>query len=279
MSERPSGFFGMFLVKHGVIAQDQLRAAMAYQLHRNFKFGDEAVARSLLAADQLKTALLHQREHDVKIGEACIELGFLTSAEVDDVLRTQKASHVYLADALRLTGVLSADEIEKQLTKFRESSESADLMLTAESDPTGLGQVALKMAEKIVQRLGGVTMKLSDVQIGKYPNDPGLAARVSFSGPATAFLGLRCSTAIATKMAANMIFDPAPAPDMVSDVLGEIVNTLGGNASATLSRRGKEFTLSAPQIGDFPPISERDHVLLGEFVSADGPLFLTIVVS
>lgn len=270
-------FFGTHLVKKGLISLEQLKLAMAYQQHRNFKFGDEAVACGILTAEQLKNALQLQRQKDIKVGEACIELQFLTEGQVSDVLAAQRTAHVYLGQALVSTSALTVEQLGDQLRAFQES-DNAVLTLDAATDPEHMVQSAIEVTAKILPRLGGISAKVSDIRTGKLPQDPGMSARVGFKGSNVGFVGLRFPSDMATKAASYMLGMPA-TDDLVLDVLGEIVNTICGNLTNVLASSSREYTLSPPVLGDFPSLSGQQHVVLTEFLSAEGPCYLVVSTS
>lgn len=273
-TETSTVFFGVHLVNTKVITFEQLKMAMAYQQYRNFKFGDEAVACGLLTEEQVKTALLLQRRKDIKIGEACIELKFLTQEQVLDVLSTQRTAHVHLGQALIATKALSADQLTQEQQHFQAAT-AEQLTLDAATDPAQMAQTAIETAAKVIPRLGGITAKVSDIRTGKFPQESGLSSWVGFKGSNTGFVGLRIPHAIANKVATYMLGMPT-TDELTTDVLGEVVNTICGNLTGALATDGREYTLSTPTAGDFPPFSPQAHVVLTEFLCAEGPYYLVI---
>jgi len=111
-------FFGRFLLRKGIITEDQLLDAVNYQKEMNRRIGAVAVERKLLTKKQVESVLEEQKKVDMPFGEIAVGLKYLTRKKLDDLLFLKNVNHVYLGEALLTKGYLTPDRHAAMIREY-----------------------------------------------------------------------------------------------------------------------------------------------------------------
>ena len=279
----PVRFFGQFLLERGAVRADELLSAIEHQGRMNLKFGEMAVALELLTERHVDAVLSLQRTEDMRAGEAAMRLGYLTEAQVGLILRAQKNSHVYLGEALVATGALSQDELEIQLVAFAEDQEP-HLMATGvprELDLRGLGRPAIDLAVTFLHRLANIKVKLLGCQVGAEngPRPDTYSSSLVFSGDISGEVAVRAAAPICADIATALVGQAVSPRDRltIQDALGEFLNVVCGNLSATVARQGTRLELASPAAAFLPSRVGQDHVLRAALGLPEGEIEFAVL--
>jgi hypothetical protein len=150
-------FFGQFLLDQGLITQEQLDSATAFQKGNNTLLGALALQYGFLTREQVVSILREQRESYVKFGEVALKKKWLTEAQVRELLTLQGQNHVYLGEALTRRHYLSVKEVNKQLNMFHKEIQQQNVCLTSVLNSQDDSQVLLcayEMTCEYLYRLG-----------------------------------------------------------------------------------------------------------------------------
>lgn len=111
-------YLGRYLVRRGVITEEQLDDALAFQRDTNRRLGQLAVEEGLLTEDE--AARIHdlQRDDPRRFGDIAVTGGQLTRRELDRVLFLQKVGNAYLGEALLARGHIGETEYAALMRDF-----------------------------------------------------------------------------------------------------------------------------------------------------------------
>jgi CheY-specific phosphatase CheX len=276
-------FFGQFLLERGVIRADELLAALEHQERMNLRFGEMAVALELLTERHVDAILSLQRTEDVRAGEAAMRLEYLTEAQVALILRAQKNSHVYLGEALVATGTLTQEQLEAQLVGFAEDQEPflAASGVPREMDRGGIGRPAVDLALTFLSRLANLKVKLLGCKLGidGGPRPDTFASSMVFTGDISGEVAVRAPAPICAEIATALVGQSVSPRDRltIQDALGEFLNVVCGNLSATVARTGKRLELAPPAAAFLPSRVGQEHVLRAALGVPEGEIEFAVL--
>ncbi len=189
-------FFGLFLLKHGVITTDQLQEAVLAQKQDRLLLGQIALNRGLLSESQLLDILAAQSRSGKKFGQIAREKGFLTESQFQEILEVQSSNHVLLGEALVRKGSVGAADLIHFVREFEKGIREKDAHFEQElaRHPHGaILQLCLEITRNYLCRLGYATKSVG--LTFELPVDSG---RFSFyleqlSGRSAQYLGIHLS--------------------------------------------------------------------------------------
>ncbi|MFW5735030.1 MAG: hypothetical protein ACOCWR_08230 [Oceanidesulfovibrio sp.] len=111
-------FLGQFLMRKGLVNEEQLLEAVGYQKGVNELIGDLAVRREYLAPNDVEAILRSQRESELPFGQIAVEQGRLTEAQRESLVQAQAMGYVFLGEALLANGFLTALEFVEAINEF-----------------------------------------------------------------------------------------------------------------------------------------------------------------
>lgn len=150
-------FFGQYLLDQGLITQEQLDGATAFQKENNALLGALALQHGFLTREQVVSILSEQRESYFKFGEVALKKKWLTEDQVRALLVLQGQNHVYLGEALTRRNYLTDKELNAQLNRFHKEIQQQNVCLTSVLNSQDAKQVflcAYEMTCEYLYRLG-----------------------------------------------------------------------------------------------------------------------------
>ncbi len=114
-----SQLFGKYLVKKGVISQEDYRDAIQKQLTVRVKLGTIAVAEGLLTEEQAETINNLQKQFDKRFGDIAVEKGFLTEEQVTDLLKKQGNPYMQFLEVLLDSGMVTISQMDTEYAQFQ----------------------------------------------------------------------------------------------------------------------------------------------------------------
>jgi len=113
-------FLGVFLLEEGIVSQQQLDEATAYQAEANRRLGTYAIEAGLLTQKQVDILLGLQRETDLSFGELAVINGFVLKRDMDSLLFRQQVNQIHLGEALLRLGHVSSEQFSEMLARYTE---------------------------------------------------------------------------------------------------------------------------------------------------------------
>lgn len=110
--------FGDFLVKKGLIKNEDIIIARHVQEEANKQIGELALKQKLLNAKKVQHILEQQIISRKKFGEVAIDLKILTRKQVKDVLAFQKDYNIHIGEIFKYEGKLTAEDLEREIEEF-----------------------------------------------------------------------------------------------------------------------------------------------------------------
>ncbi|WP_243439001.1 hypothetical protein [Fundidesulfovibrio soli] len=142
-------FLGHYLLKQGLVTQNQLDQAIALQMEANRRLGDLAEEAGLLTPEQVRSILAAQREADLSFGELAVAGGGVTRGDMDDLLFRQHVHQVHLGEALLTQGTLSSEQFCLVLEEYSRQEEARHKELDAVLGPRGEGRAVRRLVEAL----------------------------------------------------------------------------------------------------------------------------------
>lgn len=163
--ESPShlSFLGQFLLRRGIVSEEQLLAAVYYQKDVNELIGDIAVRRQYLTPDDVEAILQAQRDSELPFGQIAVDQGRLSPQQRESLVQAQAMGYVFLGEALLAKGFITADTFIEAINEFTRmeralASCNRDVLFCSEHRHLFLDMVdSMRVA---MQRTAGVVMKL-----------------------------------------------------------------------------------------------------------------------
>ena len=150
-------FFGQFLLDQGLVTQEQLDGATAFQKGNNALLGALALQHGFLTREQIVGILREQRESYFKFGEVALKKKWLTEDQVHALLALQGQNHMYLGEALIRRNYLTDKELNIQLNRFHKEIQQQNVCLTSvlnRQDANHVFLCAYEMTCEYLYRLG-----------------------------------------------------------------------------------------------------------------------------
>ena len=111
-------FLGGFLLEQGLVTQQQIDEAAAFQAGANLRLGAYAVGAGLLTQEQVDVVLGLQRETDLNFGELAVLKGFVSKPDMQALLFRQQVNQVHLGEALLQLGHLTFEQFGAVLRMY-----------------------------------------------------------------------------------------------------------------------------------------------------------------
>ena len=275
---KASRFFGQFLLRWGVIDQDQLGEALELMVRENRKLGEWAVFMGLMS--QAQVALVHrmQFERDVQFGTLAVEHGFLTPEQLDQLLASQRQKNLRIGEALVQLGHLDAETLEAMLEEYLGAQAKP---AAQEEAPENLGpqpRVVSYLQDsfpRLVSRSTQVHSKLEPGMgwQGEMAFDHQVLIRVEGRRPVELGLGVDDRLGAAITMGLVQADARYVDKDTTLDALGELGNLLAGHVQRFVRGEDESTRIGLPGPGDLPQAG-----VLFPWVSPDGDGALIVSV-
>lgn len=197
-----------------------------------------------IAPPSKSTGLL--KKYNIAPAPECVaRLGQLVSqrtADVDEIAKIVASDKVLKERVLRAASPRRGDPIEDVDQAILRCGVDAVLVL-AMADPL-LRAVISAFGTLVAIPLERVDEATAD------PLGSGYIASVGFSGPASGTVFVRMQEYFAQSIAGTFLGTPPESTTLaeISDILGEIANTIVGNFKSNLSDAGLKCTLSVPRV-------------------------------
>ncbi|RJP71562.1 MAG: hypothetical protein C4532_07320 [Candidatus Abyssobacteria bacterium SURF_17] len=118
MASKDSRAFQRFLLKRGVVNEDDVKEAESLRSDMNVSLGVVALNRGLLTVDEVKRILRSHKRTKKKFGQAALLLKLLTRAQVSELLVEQEKVNLDIGELFVLTGKLSHEQLQKARRAF-----------------------------------------------------------------------------------------------------------------------------------------------------------------
>ncbi len=114
--------FGKYLVKKGIINEEDYQLIIREQMHVRVRLGTIAVVEGLLTEEQVEEINREQQQQDKRFGDIAVSKELLTDDQVHDLLKKQ--GNVYMQFVQLLTDMtdMTTEDVEDYLEDFRKES-------------------------------------------------------------------------------------------------------------------------------------------------------------
>lgn len=119
-------FFGNYLVKNGVLTEEQLDSILKSQKSSRVKMGLIAVSEKMLTARQTYEINMLQVTLDKRFGDIAVEKGYLTPEQVDKIISLQGNPYLLFIQSLTEKNIATMEEIETYLLRFKADNDFTD---------------------------------------------------------------------------------------------------------------------------------------------------------
>lgn len=126
-------FLGNYLLRKGIVNQDQLFTAMSKLSQSHIKLGTIAISEGLMTANEVDECLYVQTRENKRFGEIAVDRGYLTDDQVSELLSHQTPDYMLLGQILVDDGIFSYEELERIIFDYKNDSELYDLSLDIEN--------------------------------------------------------------------------------------------------------------------------------------------------
>lgn len=121
MDYKGLNFFGSYLREKGVITQQALQDAIAFQEESNRRIGELARERGYLSKEQTEDIFEEQKRVDQPFGTIALKRKYLTRGQLDDLLFAQTVFSTHLGEALLIKGYITPEQFSEELQCFRDA--------------------------------------------------------------------------------------------------------------------------------------------------------------
>lgn len=129
--EKCALFFGQFLLERGVVSQEALDDALAFQEDSNRRIGEMAIEKGHLTPKQVEHIFADQRLLDDPFGAIALKLKYLSRRQLDDLLFTQDINSTHLGEALLLRGHITPEQFVAHLKAYNKMTRSREAEIHA----------------------------------------------------------------------------------------------------------------------------------------------------
>ncbi|MBE5935061.1 MAG: hypothetical protein E7262_04645 [Lachnospiraceae bacterium] len=119
-------FFGNYLVKNGVITEEQLDSILKSQKSSRVKMGLIAVSEKMLTARQTYEINMLQVTLDKRFGDIAVEKGYLTPEQVNKIISLQGNPYLLFIQNLTEKNLATMEEIETYIQRFKADNDFTD---------------------------------------------------------------------------------------------------------------------------------------------------------
>ena len=118
--------FGKYLVKKGVLTEEEFREAIQKHLSIRVPIGTIAVAEGLLTEAQVEEIHRQQKQFDKLFGDIAVEKGYLTKEQVTELLRKQGNPYLQFLEVLLESGKLTISQMDEEFAAFQKENGFSD---------------------------------------------------------------------------------------------------------------------------------------------------------
>ena len=123
--------FGNYLVKKGILTEDECRSAIEEHLSVRVPIGTIAIAEGLLTEKQVEEIHRLQRLFDKLFGDIAVDKGYLSKEQVEDLLRKQGNPYLQFLEVLLEMGKLTISQMDEEFAAFQKDSGFSDVDMKA----------------------------------------------------------------------------------------------------------------------------------------------------
>ena len=123
--------FGKYLVKKGMLTEDEYRDAIQKHLSIRVPIGTIAVAEGLLTETQVEEIHRQQKQFDKLFGDIAIEKGYLSKEQVENLLRKQGNPYLQFLEVLLESGKLTISQMDAEFAAFQKENGFSDAEIRA----------------------------------------------------------------------------------------------------------------------------------------------------
>ena len=123
--------FGKYLVKKGLLTEDEYRDAIQKHLSVRVPIGTIAIAEGLLTEAQVEEIHRQQKQFDKLFGDIAVEKGYMTEAQVEDLLHKQGNPYLQFLEVLLESGKLTISQMDAEFAAFQKENGFSDAEIKA----------------------------------------------------------------------------------------------------------------------------------------------------
>ncbi|WP_420264935.1 Crp/Fnr family transcriptional regulator [Candidatus Magnetominusculus dajiuhuensis] len=116
-------FFGNYLLKKKLIAEEDILYALKYQSEKTPPFIEAALNMDCLDMKKVYEILTMQTNTDLSFEETALAKGYLTRAQVTEILNEREKVRPHIGEILVNMGTISEDVMVSELKSFRQTME------------------------------------------------------------------------------------------------------------------------------------------------------------
>lgn len=268
-------YFGYFLLKKGLLTNEQLYDAFALERSVRPKVGVLAIDAGLLSAAQVEEVHSLQHRMDKKFGEIAIIQGYLTQEQLENLLTAQKVRRLSLSQAVIDRGYLSLSQLETALEAYRRESNLSSEQLTAlhsgDYDTAARAFIDFSRAgveANLLYHYAALMLRNIMRFVGEEPTiDPGAPAvegwlmAQNMTGASDLYTGLVMDEQVLVELARRYSGEVISQADaLAKDSVAEFLNENNGLFVVNMSDLTLEYELQPPVIAENPFAAPVDKV-------------------
>ena len=119
-------YFGNYLVKNGVMTEEQLDSILKSQKSSRVKMGLIAVSEKMLTARQTYEINMLQVTLDKRFGDIAVEKGYLSPEQVNKIISLQGNPYLLFIQNLTEKNIATMEEIETYIQRFKADNDFTD---------------------------------------------------------------------------------------------------------------------------------------------------------
>ncbi len=123
--------FGKYLVKKGLLTEDEYRDAIQKHLSVRVPIGTIAIAEGLLTEKQVEEIHRQQKQFDKLFGDIAVEKGYMTEVQVEDLLHKQGNPYLQFLEVLLESGKLTISQMDAEFAAFQKENGFSDAEIKA----------------------------------------------------------------------------------------------------------------------------------------------------
>ena len=123
--------FGKYLVKKGMLTEEEYRDAIQKHLSIRVPIGTIAIAEGLLTEAQVGEIHRQQKQFDKLFGDIAVEKGYLTEEQVEALLHKQGNPYLQFLEVLLDMGKLTIAEMDAEFAAFQKENGFSDAEINA----------------------------------------------------------------------------------------------------------------------------------------------------
>ena len=123
--------FGKYLVKKGMLTEEEFREAIQKHLSIRAQIGTIAVAEGLLTEAQVEEIHRQQKQFDKLCGDIAIDKGYLSKEQGEELLRKQGNPYLQFLEVLLESGKLTISQMDAEFAAFQKENGFSDADIKA----------------------------------------------------------------------------------------------------------------------------------------------------